>query len=172
MMKLLQRPIMYFYVIVSSYLFMVATQQHHHLLDISPIFVVEATKSSTDTNYACSKFKAPNSKTDPDLIQKWNDADELLWKYVNEQVPAVLDHTGSAAFDEHLKGVQAVLVRTFCIVVGVVVSSFHDIYVPFLSLTKSYTLYSDSGVHQSIQQMLVYSIPFMGRRGFKVFLYH
>ena len=58
------------------------------------------------------QIRSTNSKTDPALIQKWNDADELLWKYVNEQVPAVLDHTGSSAFDEHLKGVQAVLVRT------------------------------------------------------------
>ena len=42
--------------------FMVATQQHHHLLDISPIFVVEAT---TETDYACSKFEAQI----PKLIQ-------------------------------------------------------------------------------------------------------
>jgi hypothetical protein len=76
------------------------------------VFMVDASSSSTtSSHYACSKFKAPNAKTDPDLIQKWNNADELLWKYVNEQVPAVLDHTGSSAFDEHLKGVQAVLVR-------------------------------------------------------------
>eukprot|EP00467_Chlorarachnion_reptans_P002416 CAMPEP_0114514796 /NCGR_PEP_ID=MMETSP0109-20121206/16356_1 /TAXON_ID=29199 /ORGANISM="Chlorarachnion reptans, Strain CCCM449" /LENGTH=309 /DNA_ID=CAMNT_0001694883 /DNA_START=316 /DNA_END=1245 /DNA_ORIENTATION=- len=57
---------------------------------------------------AC-RFKAPNPKTPTEIVQKWHEEDEALWNYVNEQVPAVLDHTGSAAFDEHLKGVQAVL---------------------------------------------------------------
>mmetsp|Transcript_20800 Transcript_20800/g.40184 ORF Transcript_20800/g.40184 Transcript_20800/m.40184 type:complete len:307 (-) Transcript_20800:268-1188(-) len=57
---------------------------------------------------AC-RFKAPNPNTPDEVAQKWHEEDEALWKYVNEQVPAVLDHTGSAAFDEHLKGVQAVL---------------------------------------------------------------
>mmetsp|Transcript_17586 Transcript_17586/g.33385 ORF Transcript_17586/g.33385 Transcript_17586/m.33385 type:complete len:306 (-) Transcript_17586:196-1113(-) len=57
---------------------------------------------------AC-RFKAPHPNTPSEFVQKWREEDEALWKYVNEQVPAVLDHTGSAAFDEHLKGVQAVL---------------------------------------------------------------
>jgi hypothetical protein len=59
--------------------------------------------------YSCAKFKAPHAKSHPDQVQKWKEADDKLWKYVNEKVPAVLDHTGSSAFDEHLKGVQAVL---------------------------------------------------------------
>jgi len=62
-----------------------------------------------ESSYECSKFKSPNNNTDEDLVREWKTADEALWKYVNENVPAVLDHTGSAAFDEHLKGVQAIL---------------------------------------------------------------
>lgn len=114
MIKFLQRSRYLYVVIISSYLFLLLTKQQ--LLDdvvVVSFVVAEASSSSSTTssrNYACSKYKAPDSKTDPHLIQKWNDADELLWKYVNEQVPAVLDHTGSSAFDEHLKGVQAVLV--------------------------------------------------------------
>lgn len=56
-----------------------------------------------------SKFKAPNDNSPIDIVLHWQRVDSALWKYVEEQVPAVLDHTGSAAFDEHLKGVQAVL---------------------------------------------------------------
>jgi len=33
----------------------------------------------------------------------------VLWDYVEPHIPAVLEHTGTSAFDEHLKGVQAVL---------------------------------------------------------------
>ena len=57
---------------------------------------------------AC-RFKAPNPQTPKDIAVQWEQQDKELWQYVNEHVPAVLDHTGSAAFDEHLKGVQAVL---------------------------------------------------------------
>jgi len=62
-----------------------------------------------ESSYECSKFKSPNNKTDETLVKEWKVADDTLWKYVNEKVPAVLEHTGSAAFDEHLRGVQAIL---------------------------------------------------------------
>lgn len=58
---------------------------------------------------AASQFKAPNANTPPDLVQKWKQQDEALWSYVDLHVPGVLEHTGSSVFDEHLKGVQAVL---------------------------------------------------------------
>ena len=61
------------------------------------------------TKYASDQFKAPNDETPQDLKQKWEQDDGNLWNYVEQQVPAVLDHTGTAAFDHHLKGVQAVL---------------------------------------------------------------
>ena len=57
---------------------------------------------------AC-QFKAPNPSTPAETAAAWRAADESLWNYVASQVPAVLEHTGAAAFDEHLKGVQAVL---------------------------------------------------------------
>jgi hypothetical protein len=69
-----------------------------------------ATSTSTSTStHAAPKFKAPNADTAPDVVSEWREHDEALWKYVEEQVPAVLDHTGDSAFDEHLKGVQSVL---------------------------------------------------------------
>jgi hypothetical protein len=71
--------------------------------------LVLTTASSTEHSYACSRFKAPNAQTDPEQVQRWKEDDDTLWRYVHEKVPAVLDHTGSSAFDEHLQGVQAVL---------------------------------------------------------------
>jgi len=64
---------------------------------------------ANESSYECSKFKAPNNNTDENIVQEWKAADESLWEYVNKNVPAVLEHTGSAAFDDHLKGVQAIL---------------------------------------------------------------
>jgi len=54
-------------------------------------------------------FKVPNKSTSDTQREEWYQADTSLWNYVEASVPAVLDHTGTAAFDEHLKGVQAVL---------------------------------------------------------------
>eukprot|EP00536_Pseudo-nitzschia_multiseries_P006250 jgi/Psemu1/14786/gm1.14786_g len=73
-------------------------------------FVIAADLASgNESSYESSKFKAPNNDTDENLVKEWRAADDELWKYVNEKVPEVLEHTGSAAFDEHLKGVQAIL---------------------------------------------------------------
>lgn len=58
---------------------------------------------------AADLFKAPNSQTPPETAATWQAADQRLWQFVNETIPAVLNHTGTAAFDQHLKGVQAVL---------------------------------------------------------------
>ena len=33
----------------------------------------------------------------------------MLHAYIAESVPSVLEHTGSEAFDEHLRGVQGIL---------------------------------------------------------------
>mmetsp|Transcript_2342 Transcript_2342/g.6741 ORF Transcript_2342/g.6741 Transcript_2342/m.6741 type:complete len:308 (-) Transcript_2342:1603-2526(-) len=64
---------------------------------------------TVESTHVADRFKAPNADTPSTLKDEWQKADAALWKYVEESVPAVLDHTGSAAFDEHLKGVQAVL---------------------------------------------------------------
>ena len=61
------------------------------------------------TASVASQFKAPNPSTPAAQTQAWQDSDQALWAYVQAHVPAVLDHTGASAFDEHLKGVQAVL---------------------------------------------------------------
>lgn len=58
---------------------------------------------------ASCRFKSPNPQTPADVKSRWHDEDTTLWKFVEEKVPDVLEHTGAAAFDEHLKGVQAVL---------------------------------------------------------------
>ena len=90
--------------------------------------VMETTMSSKDASTKASEFKAPNNKTPQHVSDKWKEEDEQLWNYVSENVPAVLDHTGSAAFDEHLKGVQAVLrywgAPTYVTKAGL----FHSIY--------------------------------------------
>lgn len=56
-----------------------------------------------------NKFKSPNESTPKELVKKWADKDGALERYILEHVPDVLDHTGDAAFDDHLKGVQSVL---------------------------------------------------------------
>lgn len=76
---------------------------------VASIMHCAATASTSSSDSVASQFKAPNADTPPDLVQKWKAQDEELWAYVNQHVPAVLDHTGASAFDEHLKGVQAVL---------------------------------------------------------------
>ena len=42
-------------------------------------------------------------------MAKWQAEDESLHSYITQSVPAVLEHTGSEAFDAHLRGVQAIL---------------------------------------------------------------
>jgi hypothetical protein len=75
------------------------------------VITAAASASSNTTTFrtAASQFKAPSAATSPDLAASWKAQDEALWAYVESHVPAVLDHTGVEAFDEHLKGVQAVL---------------------------------------------------------------
>jgi len=71
-----------------------------------------APTSSAQTSipsHVSSQFKAPNAQTPYQVKQKWEEYDRNLWHYVGAQVPAVLNHTGTEAFDQHLKGVQAVL---------------------------------------------------------------
>lgn len=69
-----------------------------------------ATLASTESATVASKhFKAPNADTPSDIAAAWKQQDDELWSYVESKVPAVLDHTGASAFDEHLKGVQSVL---------------------------------------------------------------
>lgn len=68
-----------------------------------------ATAAASTTDSVAARFKAPNAETPAETAQAWSNNDAALWTYVNEQVPAVLEHTGASAFDEHLKGVQAVL---------------------------------------------------------------
>jgi hypothetical protein len=77
---------------------------------VSSVLTGPSCASVTDeASHVCTQFKAPNADTPSDIAQEWRDADAALWNYVEESVPAVMDHTGTAAFDEHLKGVQAVL---------------------------------------------------------------
>ena len=76
------------------------------------VLLVNASKE--EDSFAASKFKAPNNSTLPSVKQEWSQQDEALWKYIESHVPAVLEHTGASAFDEHLKGVQAVLTVLEC----------------------------------------------------------
>ena len=76
---------------------------------IPTLLLVATTIPAACYAVASSQFKAPHAGTPPHLLAQWNQQDADLWRYVESNVPAVLDHTGSAAFDEHLKGVQAVL---------------------------------------------------------------
>jgi hypothetical protein len=71
--------------------------------------IICSSTEASSANTAAFKFKAPNADTPRELAQAWQQHDEALWLYVESHVPSVLNHTGSSAFDEHLKGVQSVL---------------------------------------------------------------
>lgn len=68
-----------------------------------------ASSPTVESQHICAQYKAPNADTPATVVEEWREADAALWEYVEQSVPDVLVHTGSAAFDEHLKGVQAVL---------------------------------------------------------------
>jgi hypothetical protein len=77
---------------------------------LSCAVVATVTASSLTSNQTvASTFKAPNAETPRSVAERWRLDDEALWEFVTANVPSVLEHTGSSAFDEHLKGVQAVL---------------------------------------------------------------
>lgn len=73
------------------------------------LFYFLFSKATSLTTSAASKFKVSSKNTSPELLKKWKREDSALFDYVNSKVPDVLNHTGSAAFDEHLVGVQSVL---------------------------------------------------------------
>lgn len=78
-----------------------------HLLLL--LTVLAPTPAEASTSHAISKYKAPHANTLPDQVAKWQAEDDSLHSYITQSVPAVLEHTGSEAFDAHLRGVQAIL---------------------------------------------------------------
>lgn len=79
-----------------------------HLL-LLLVLLVAPPSAAASTSHAISKYKAPNANTPLDQVAKWQAEDESLHSYITQSVPAVLEHTGSEAFDAHLRGVQAIL---------------------------------------------------------------
>lgn len=59
--------------------------------------------------HAIETFKVPPSSADAQTVENWKQKDEDLQRFLGEAIPEALDHTGSSAFDVHLRGVQAVL---------------------------------------------------------------
>jgi len=81
------------------------------LLVSTLIIIINTTQYYTyaSSTHAVSKWKSPNSNTSLQQAKQWQEEDDTLHSYISKSVPAVLEHTGSEAFDAHLKGVQAVL---------------------------------------------------------------
>eukprot|EP00804_Cyclotella_cryptica_P026621 CCRYP_014027-RB/>CCRYP_014027-RB protein AED:0.29 eAED:0.29 QI:0/0.83/0.71/1/0.5/0.14/7/4542/315 len=67
------------------------------------------TPTTSNPSHAISSHKAPNPSTPTAQALAWNQRDAALHSYIATSIPAVLEHTGSEAFDAHLKGVQSVL---------------------------------------------------------------
>jgi hypothetical protein len=55
------------------------------------------------------RYKVAPEGTDEATISEWKRHDNQLHDFIKETIPEALQHTGMAAFDEHLKGVQSVL---------------------------------------------------------------
>jgi hypothetical protein len=92
----------------------IASSHHQHSVDSTPLptillLIIVARFVSASPSHAASRWKAPNPSTPLDQTRRWQVEDDELHKYIASSVPAVLDHTGSDAFDEHLRGVQAIL---------------------------------------------------------------
>lgn len=79
------------------------------LLHFILLLAFKASASLSASIHAVSRWKAPNSSTPHQLQQQWHHDDAALFAYIASSIPAVLQHTGSEAFDEHLRGVQSVL---------------------------------------------------------------
>ena len=79
------------------------------LLLLRILGVVRSVVATSSSSYAADRWKAPNSTTPPDITNRWRNEDEALFAYIKSSVPAVLEHTGSSDFDEHLQGVQSIL---------------------------------------------------------------
>uniref|UniRef100_A0A7S1BC29 DUF6817 domain-containing protein n=1 Tax=Corethron hystrix TaxID=216773 RepID=A0A7S1BC29_9STRA len=75
-----------------------------------------------------SKYKAPDCSTPAHVAESWVKQDAALLDFVGRKVPAVLDHTGATAFDEHLKGVQGVMRKWNASEHLVSAGLFHSIY--------------------------------------------
>jgi len=75
------------------------------------IIIINTTQYYTyaSSTHAVSKWKSPNSNTSLQQAKQWQEEDDTLHSYISKSIPAVLEHTGSEAFDAHLKGVQAIL---------------------------------------------------------------
>jgi hypothetical protein len=54
-------------------------------------------------------WRLPHKAASEGLLKEWNDIDANLHAFLAKSIPEALQHTGAAAFDEHLLGVQAVL---------------------------------------------------------------
>ncbi|ETW01962.1 hypothetical protein H310_06491 [Aphanomyces invadans] len=63
-------------------------------------------------SHVIDTWKAKTFAADPARTASWKSMDVKLRKFLKASVPEALAHTGDAAFDEHLVGVQSVL-RTF-----------------------------------------------------------
>mmetsp|Transcript_10939 Transcript_10939/g.15750 ORF Transcript_10939/g.15750 Transcript_10939/m.15750 type:complete len:278 (+) Transcript_10939:178-1011(+) len=87
------------------------------------------TKNSALTvESSAAKVQASDAWRNRGGFGKICDADRVLHQYLKESIPEALAHTGSAAFDDHLRGVQSVL-RSWGSEDHVVTAGlFHSIY--------------------------------------------
>ena len=59
---------------------------------------------------------------------EWQEHDAHLYNFLKENIPEALAHTGAAAFDDHLKGVQSVLRSWGAEETTATAGLFHSIY--------------------------------------------
>ena len=59
---------------------------------------------------------------------EWQEHDAQLFQFLKESIPEALAHTGAAAFDDHLKGVQSVLRSWGAEETTATAGLFHSIY--------------------------------------------
>ena len=55
------------------------------------------------------RFREPPPHASPSLVNEWEESDKRLHSFLASSLPEALEHTGTASFDKHLQGVQAVL---------------------------------------------------------------
>jgi len=89
------------------------------------IFILISISTSISSLKVSDKWKLTISSN---KLKEYEIIDERLWKYLNENIPEALAHTGSSSFDAHLKGVQSILRAWNCKDHVANAGLFHSIY--------------------------------------------
>lgn len=98
------------------------------IIATTPLTISTAPSQATRQQLAIDRFKTAPLNSELSTIQQWEIKDKNLHTFLATSIPEALEHTGTATFDEHLKGVSAVLRNWGANEDLVYAGMFHSIY--------------------------------------------